>query len=71
VYKELDKIICALTKKLADKLETKKLFKLHDSQYKKLHDMFVSIMSNESDDAMFQKRALGRLLNFRFLCARC
>ncbi len=59
VYKEFDRIITALSRKLADKNETKKIFKQLEVQYKKMYEVYMTLTSPEHEEAMFLKKYLG------------
>jgi len=67
LIERMDAIVNALTKKLADKNDTKKALKLLEKQIKALYDMLLAKGSHgEAEDAMFTKKPLGG-----FSCASC
>lgn len=58
LLEKLESVIAGLTKKLADKGDTKKALKLLEKQIKNLYDIMQSKRNNE-DDAMFSKKPLS------------
>lgn len=66
---KLDVIVMEITKKFADKNDTKKALKILERQLKNLYDLFMQRQGGQGeneDDAMFTKKPLGGVS-----CASC
>lgn len=65
----INELLDQLTRKFADKKDTKKALKLLEKQLKNLYDLFMSSRSHNienEEDAMFTKKPLGGMS-----CASC